>query len=266
MKRISFLITAVFIAMTLATACAEGQQDTGTGTGVGRGAGNGQGRSAGGGRGAGGGQGYYAQGIGGGESDLQYQAELDALLDSIPAGAITESERATLIHMAEEEKLARDVYSRLFAVWNLPVFDNISKSEQQHLDSLTDMLKRYGIADAVSSLPAGSFVSAEMTDLYASLVKTGSESLGNALEVGATIEDLDIFDLLEAVDETDNDDLKVVYQNLMKGSRNHLRSFVGQLERQGADYDPEYISAAYYERILSLNREYALIDDPDYTL
>ena len=34
--------------------------------------------------------------------------------------------------MAEEEKLAGDVYSALNEVWNLRVFDNIGRAEQTH--------------------------------------------------------------------------------------------------------------------------------------
>ena len=53
----------------------------------------------------------------------------------------------------------------------------------------------------------------------------GEESLEAALAVGAEIEDLNIYDLGRQLDITDNDDLRIVYINLEKGSRNHLRSF-----------------------------------------
>ena len=98
-------------------------------------------------------------------------------------------------------------------MWNLPVFNNISASEQQHLDSLVSLLARYGVKDSVSALPAGRFASAETKALYDRLVASGSGSLGAALTVGATIEDLDIADLQAAVAATDNDDLKIVYRN-----------------------------------------------------
>jgi hypothetical protein len=35
----------------------------------------------------------------------------------------------------------------------------------------------------------------------------------------------------------------MVYENLTKGSRNHLRSFVSTLERQSGEvYEPQYLS------------------------
>jgi hypothetical protein len=41
-----------------------------------------------------------------------------------------------------------------------------------------------------------------------------------------------------------------VYQNLLKGSRNHLRSFVSNLALQGVTYVPQYMSAADYQAIV----------------
>jgi len=35
--------------------------------------------------------------------------------------------------MREEEKLARDVYLKLFDTWKLTVFSRIARSEQRHL-------------------------------------------------------------------------------------------------------------------------------------
>ncbi len=256
MNRITGALTGLLLAFALVAAGAEGTQESGTPATRGGGRGNGAGRGAGNGLGPG----------GGAETDAQFQAQLDAILAGVPVSDLTAAERDTLLAMAEEEKLARDVYAKLYAVWNLPVFNNISASEQQHLDSLVSLLARYGVKDSVSALPAGRFASAETKALYDRLVASGSGSLGAALTVGATIEDLDIADLQAAVAATDNDDLKIVYQNLMKGSRNHMRSFYGQLERQGGEYRAQYVSDAYLARILELNRETAVIDDPDYRL
>jgi len=44
-----------------------------------------------------------------------------------------------------------------------------------------------------------------------------------------------------------------------------VRTFAGQIERQGGDYEPQYVSASYYGKILRINREIAVIDEPDYT-
>lgn len=48
---------------------------------------------------------------------------------------------------------------------------------------------------------------------------------------------------------------KLVYENLMKGSRNHLRSFVETLKSYGAKYEPQYITKEEYNSIISSERE-----------
>ncbi len=77
----------------------------------------------------------------------------------------------------------------------------------------------------------------------------------NTLVVGATIEDLDIKDLEDALKRTDNKDIKAVYENLIKGSRNHMRAFVRQLKRHGWSYKPQYISQSLFERIINSKKE-----------
>lgn len=47
----------------------------------------------------------------------------------------------------------------------------------------------------------------------------GSRSLADALRVGATIEEIDLLDLEERIAQTDEADIKLVYENLAKGSR-----------------------------------------------
>ena len=49
----------------------------------------------------------------------------------------------------------------------------------------------------------GEFNNSELQDLYNDLIAKGSVSLYDALVVGATIEDVEIYDLNTAIDETD---------------------------------------------------------------
>lgn len=170
-----------------------------------------------------------------------------------------------ILFMREEEKLARDVYAKLYEIHGLPVFRNISMSEQTHMDALGELIEKYSLKDPVAGEAPGSFQDPELQELYAELVERGGHSLSEALAVGALIEDLDINDLLTEIDVADNADVKVVYQNLLKGSRNHLRSFYMQLERSGENYSPEFITSEYYERVIGSPRERGgIITDPDY--
>ena len=80
------------------------------------------------------------------------------------------------------------------------------------------------------------------------------------LTVGATIEDMDIKDLQYNIAETDNVDLAAVFQNLMKGSRNHLRAFVSLLERNGISYTAHYLEQEEIDEIVSSEWERGIVD------
>ncbi len=178
-------------------------------------------------------------------------AQLDEALMATAIGELTEDEIAGLLFMREEEKLARDVYLTLYDQWGLAIFSNIADSEATHMDAVLTLIARYGLEDPAADQPVGSFVNADLQQLYDDLVATGSVSLGEALKVGAAIEEIDILDLQERIAQTDNADIRLVYDNLTKGSRNHLRSFTSTLEKQtGEVYEPVYLSVEDYEAIV----------------
>ena len=176
-------------------------------------------------------------------------------INALPKQPISEEEKEGLIEMREEEKLARDVYLTLYNKWKLQIFKNIAESEQTHTDSVKYLLDRYGIEDPVKSDEIGKFSNPKFEQLYKDLVEKGSKSEVDALMVGATIEDLDIADLEHWINKTDNEDIKFVYENLMKGSRNHLRAFVRMLNNYGANYSPQYISKEEYGQIINSSME-----------
>jgi hypothetical protein len=82
-------------------------------------------------------------------------------------------------------------------------------------------------------------------------VAQGNASVLDAYKVGATIEDLDIFDLKNALTTIDNQDIKLVYDMLTKGSRNHMRSFYKNILNVGSTYTPQYITQAEFDAIIN---------------
>ncbi|WP_366863780.1 DUF2202 domain-containing protein [Methanocaldococcus sp.] len=177
------------------------------------------------------------------------------MIMEMPKQPISEEEKEGLIEMREEEKLARDVYLTLYNKWKLPIFKNIANAEQTHTDAIKCLLRKYNITDPVKTDEVGKFSNPKFEELYNKLVEEGSKSVVDALKVGATIEDLDIADLQYWINRTDNEDIKFVYENLMKGSRNHMRAFVRMLEQYGANYTPQYISQQEYEQIINTPTE-----------
>lgn len=174
---------------------------------------------------------------------------------ALPTKMIDATEKADLLYMREEEKLARDVYITLHEKWNLPIFSNIAQSEQTHTEAVRMLLVKYNIADPVSDDTIGVFVDPTLQKLFADLTSEGQTSIESALRVGARVEDLDLYDLNVRNERTDNEDIMFVYDNLSRGSRNHLRSFVEQLASRGVTYAPEFISGEAYEAIINSGRE-----------
>ena len=135
----------------------------------------------------------------------------------------------SLKFMREEEKLARDTYYFMYDLWGNRIFTNISNSESQHMSTLLTLMDNYGVEDSASTV-IGEFNDPILQDLYDTLTLAGSASLLDAYLVGALIEEVDIRDLVigkEAVAEYA--DIDAAYDNLLCGSRNHLRSYVKQI-------------------------------------
>lgn len=166
---------------------------------------------------------------------------------------LTETEEDALIFMMEEERLARDVYDVLFAKWGLNQFQNIAESEQSHMDAVENLLKKYNLEYTI--LNQGTFNNEDLQTTYDSLVKQGEISIVGGLTSGATIEDLDIFDLEEWMLKVDNGDILNVFSKLQCGSRNHLRAFTNSLKIQGETYVPKFISQTEYDDIISSDKE-----------
>lgn len=156
-----------------------------------------------------------------------------------------------LLYMREEEKLARDVYLALYERWGARTFLNIAKAEQQHMDAVGALLAARNIEDPVAGSTAGEFKNVDLAALYTSLVEQGMKSIQEAYLVGAIIEDLDIYDLKEYLSKTTDEAEIWVYTNLLKGSENHMRAFIRQLDRYKVTYKARYISEAELASILS---------------
>lgn len=168
-----------------------------------------------------------------------------------PSGELVVSDSSSLIFMREEEKLARDVYRFFFEKYGLSVFDNISNSEQRHMDAIKVLLDRYQLTDPVTDNSPGVFKDTLLASLYNSLTQKGSESAVEAAKVGMLIEEIDIRDLEERFSATVSEDVLWVVGNLTRGSRNHLRGFNGYLVSQSVVYTPAILTQEVYNAIVS---------------
>jgi hypothetical protein len=169
----------------------------------------------------------------------------------LPKTALSDVELNGLLHMREEEKLARDVYTTMYIKYGVKIFSNIYASEQTHMDALLQLLNKYSIADPVGTNPVGVFKDEALQSLYNSLVSQGNLSILDAYKVGATIEDLDLYDLKIETAKVDNADIILVYQMLAKGSRNHMRAFYSSIRSLSGTYTPQFITQAEFDAIIN---------------
>ncbi len=150
-----------------------------------------------------------------------------------------ETDASSLLFMLEEEKLAHDA--------------NIKESEKVHMQKVQELLDQNKIPYEI--LPEGKFKNQNLQKLYNDLTAKGKVSEIEALKAGATIEDVDIYDLQRLTKETQNQDIANVYKFLECASRNHLRAFSRNLEMRNANYVPQYISKNDYEKIINAEHE-----------
>ncbi len=176
---------------------------------------------------------------------------LNSQIATLPMQTISDDEAKSLIHMREEEKLARDVYITMFNKYGLMIFDNISRSEQTHTDAILQLLTKYNINDPVGVNAIGVFTDPGLQALYTNLVNAGNVSILEAYKVGATIEDLDLYDLKVDLLKVDNQDIILVYQMLSKGSRNHMRNYFSSLKSLGFTYVPQFITQSDLDAIVN---------------
>lgn len=165
--------------------------------------------------------------------------------------SLSEQEKNDLVFIREEEKLARDFYKAMFDKWKQRSFDNISKSEQFHMDAIKILIDRYKLDDPVGNNNNGIFKDSTLQELYNNLIKEGSISLENALKIGAKVEEIDIKDLKKSINNTKLDDLKLVYDSLMSASENHLRAFVSNFNKfSKTKYEQQILSKEEFESIV----------------
>lgn len=188
------------------------------------------------------------------ENNQPTENDLTKTLDSTGVYELTDIEKEDLIHLREEEKLARDVYLYAYEKYNLNVSKNISNSEQTHMDQVLEILTNNNIED-LANKEIGVFNIGELQVLYNQLITKVDSSELHALIVGATIEDLDIKDIDEFIERATNEEVINMYEGLKCGSRNHMRSYYSQITAAGSSYSPSFISQEDFESIINSDKE-----------
>ena len=181
-----------------------------------------------------------------GEGIMTLTGEKTTAEPAAVAMKLTSREEDGIIFIWEEEKMARDLYASLFRQNNLSIFQNLALSEQSHMDQAKSMVDRYGLVIPENEAP-GQFDNESLQMIYDRLLAEGLSSDQDALKAAAAFEEISIIDLEKELSIAHADDLRVVYQGLLAGSRKHLRSYVSDLHDMGIEYAPRYLDLGEFE-------------------
>jgi len=152
---------------------------------------------------------------------------LGADLSNVASGTLTTAQKSALASMAEEEKLAHDLYVAFADAYQTPVLDRIADAETRHLAAVRIVLDRYDIADPTAGQAVGTFATASTQKFYDDLLAKGKASLDDAYAAARTVESTDITDLKASTTGVTAPDVLRVYANLLAGSQRHLVAFGG---------------------------------------
>ncbi|OJU10975.1 MAG: hypothetical protein BGN88_12425 [Clostridiales bacterium 43-6] len=120
-----------------------------------------------------------------------------------------------LTYAMQDESIARAEYAAILATYgSVRPFTNIIRAEESHILALQPLFEAYGIA-----VPA---------DESASLVTT-VPSLTEAYQTGVSAEVNNIAMYETFLDQNLPDNVRVVFESLMRASENHLRAFQNRL-------------------------------------
>ena len=167
---------------------------------------------------------------------------------ALPESNLTDAQKYTIAYMWNEEKMAKDLYLALDALYAQKSFNNIAtRSETKHQEAVEALIQKYDLnisntadysggysQDALAAVAAGEFTMDEIKSLYDTLYAKGQTSLQEALEVGCMVEVTDVNDLLADIETAEGaDDLVLVYNFLLSGSYNHYWAFDRALKTNG---------------------------------
>jgi hypothetical protein len=163
---------------------------------------------------------------------------------AISQPTITESEKAAIISVAQEEKVAHDFYAAMYELHGLTPFRSISKSEGLHMDKAKNLIDHFGIEDPNTEYydTPGKFKTNKFQVIYDDLVRKGSKSIEDALIESAKFEELDVVDIEKLNSTVQNDHIKSTFESLIGISKNHLKAIVRELSERGIDYSPSYLT------------------------
>lgn len=153
-------------------------------------------------------------------------------LTNMATWTLTEEDKKLIQYSYSEEMLARDLYKYFYEKYDNSTFKNISESEQKHMDSVKRLIDAYSL-----ETPKDYW---DLKDAYANLKESWDKWLKEALEVWIKIEMLDIKDIINSIEKTENQYIRQVLANIWSASYMHMKSFILWLKNANLTTDIDY--------------------------
>ncbi len=174
---------------------------------------------------------------------------------NMPKEDLSLAEKTWMTKIALEEKMAYDFYYMMFNKWNEPAFMRIMNAELRHKTLMVRMLEKYGLSNPIDDSKIGQYTDNGLQRTYNSLLSKGNQSLKDAMIAAAGLEEQDYMDLQQALDTTDNADLRLAFRQMKRGSANHLRAMVFQLKNlYDYDYEPQHLDKSTFDSLMQEHR------------
>jgi len=163
---------------------------------------------------------------------------------------LTADEIEFLYAIREDEKLAKDVTTAFSTKYPASlVFSNIAKAEATHITAIENVLAYYEI-DFPALGKAGVFANEARQNQYNELLAKDT-SLVAAYKTTAFLEEQSIATYTTVAANITNANIKIMVNNLMRGSSNHFKAYIRQLTTLGETYLPTLLSQTTYDEIIN---------------
>lgn len=144
--------------------------------------------------------------------------------------------------------LNKDVNTTFYEVWQVPIFEELAKTESRVITILTGTMKVMRLPVETTFLhQVGTYNHRGLQKLNDRLVVAGSNSMSEALMASAELEEHQILFLEKALEHTEDLDVILLYDRIRSISKDNLRDIAAELQKEGITYRPAVMSDQYFD-------------------
>ena len=172
-------------------------------------------------------------------------------INNLPFEVLSHKEEQGLMFLREEEKVITDFYTTIRNTWDNLILENLGSSEKTHFNATVILVNKYSLIDPIDQFGVGEFPNAGMQAYYDYLISEGNKSVEDTYKMASLAGEANIVSLKNQLSRiTNNQDFRLLYNNLMATSRNHLRITVNHFERLGGTYVPRILNEMDFREIM----------------